>query len=194
MFIALLDTSVLWPSLQRDFLLSLAIERVYRPVWSEAILAELGYHESLKLQKRGAEERDAGDRAARLVGQMRTVFSDAMVTGWEPLEGSYGLPDPDDEHVVAAAQVAGAGVIVTANLKDFPSTLLPDGIEAATVTEFARDAVSLSPTRSLAAITQIAGRSGRTGPTLGALDIIEVLESRYGMVEAMAIVRSELTA
>ena len=192
MFIALLDTSVLWPSLQRDFLLSMAIERVYRPVWSEAILAELEYHEALKLQKRGAEATDAEARAMRLVGQMRTVFNDAMVTGWEPLEGSYGLPDPNDEHVVAAAQIAGAGVIVTANLKDFPPKLLPDGIEAIPVTEFARDAVSLSPTRSLAAITQIAGRSGRTGPQLTEPEIIDVIESRYGMVEAMAIVRAEL--
>lgn len=192
MFIALLDTSVLWPSLQRDFLLSLAIERVYRPVWSETILAELEYHEALKLQKRGAETTDAEARAVRLVSQMRTVFSDAMATGWEPLEGSYGLPDPDDEHVVAAAQIAGAGVIVTANLKDFPSKLLPDGIDAVPVTEFTRDAVSLSPTRSLAAITQIASRSGRTGPQLTELDIIDILESRYGMVEAMAIVRAEL--
>ena len=192
MFIALLDTSVLWPSLQRDFLLSLAIERVYRPVWSETILAELEYHEALKLQKRGAETTDAEARAVRLVSQMRTVFSDAMATGWEPLEGSYGLPDPDDEHVVAAAQIAGAGVIVTANLKDFPKKLLPDGIDAVPVTEFTRDAVSLSPTRSLAAITQIASRSGRTGPQLTELDIIDILESRYGMVEAMAIVRAEL--
>ena len=192
MFIALLDTSVLWPSLQRDFLLSLAIERVYRPVWSETILSELEYHEALKLQKRGAETTDAEARAVRLVGQMRTVFSDAMVTGWEPLKGSYGLPDPDDEHVVAAAQIAGAGVIVTANLKDFPSKLLPDGIDAVPVAEFTRDAVSLSPTRSLAAITQIASRSGRTGPQLTELDIIDILESRYGMVEAMAIVRAEL--
>jgi hypothetical protein len=192
MFVALLDTSVLWPSLQRDFLLSLAIERVYRPVWSDAILAELELHEALKMQKRGAGVAEAKARAARLVGQMRTAFGDAAVTGWEPLEGSYGLPDPDDEHVVAAAQLAGAGVIVTANLKDFPSKLLPDGIEAIPVTEFVRDAVSLSPTRSLAAVTEIAGRSGQSGPKVTELHVVEVLETRYGMTEAMAMVRAEL--
>lgn len=192
MFVALLDTSVLWPSLQRDFLLSLAIERVYRPVWSEAILAELEYHESLKLQRRGSGEKDSRARAARLVSHMRTAFSDAVVTGWEPLDGSYCVPDSDDEHVVAAAQIAGAGVIVTANLKDFPSRLLPDGIDAIPVTEFARDAVSLGPARALAAIAQISRRSGRTGPQVGELDIIEMLDQRYGMTEAMALVRAEL--
>jgi hypothetical protein len=64
-------------------------------------------------------EAAATRRAARLVSQMRAAFADAEVAGWEALEGSYGLPDADDEHVVAAAATAGAGVIVTHNLKGF---------------------------------------------------------------------------
>lgn len=84
------------------------------------------------------------------------------------------------------------GVIVTENLKHFPATLLPEGIEAIPAAEFARDAVSLSPARSLAAIAQIASRSGRTGPQLTELGIVETLETRYGMTEAMALVRAEI--
>ncbi|PZT90023.1 MAG: PIN domain-containing protein, partial [Gordonia sp. (in: high G+C Gram-positive bacteria)] len=112
MFTATLDTSVLWPSLQRDFLLSLAVEDAYRPTWSSAILDELEFHEEVKLVKRGIPVAEAASRAATLIAAMRREFADAEVEGWEPLEGTFGLPDPDDEHVVAAAVIAGAGAIV----------------------------------------------------------------------------------
>ena len=106
-FTALLDTNVLWPSLQRDFLLSLAVEGLYRAVWSSAILDELRFHEAQKLRDRhGLEASVAETRAARLIQEMRDAFGDAEVAGWEPLDGTYGLPDPDDEHVVAAAHLA----------------------------------------------------------------------------------------
>ena len=86
MFTATLDTSVLWPSLQRDFLLSLAIEGTYRPTWSSAILDELQFHEEAKLVKRGMPVAEAARRAATLIAAMRREFADAEVDGWQPLE------------------------------------------------------------------------------------------------------------
>lgn len=179
MFVAVLDTSVLWPSLQRDFLLSLAIEGAYRPVWSEAILEELELTEIAKLMKRGVDDAEA--RARFLVQQMRSSFDDALVEGWEPLEGTFGLPDQDDEHVVAAAVVAGAGAIVTANLRDFPRELLPPSIEPLSPAEFARNTVALSPVRALQAIEEIVARSGRLGPALTEADVLAALAEKYSM-------------
>jgi predicted nucleic acid-binding protein len=127
-FAALLDTCVLWPSTQRDFLLSLAIENLYRPLWSAAILEELQFREQMKLTKRLVPDEEARERAQHLVDEMRQAFDDAEVEGWEGLEGIYGLPDPDDEQVVAAAVVGGAGAIVTANFKDFPTDRLRPGL------------------------------------------------------------------
>jgi hypothetical protein len=56
---------------------------------------------------------------------------DGLVTGYEPLIPTLTLPDPGDRHVLAAAIRAGAGVIVTYNLRHFPPDKLePFGIEA----------------------------------------------------------------
>ena len=188
MFTATLDTSVLWPSLQRDFLLSLAIEGTYRPTWSSAILDELQFHEEAKLVKRGMPGAEAARRAATLIAAMRREFADAEVDGWQPLEGTFGLPDPDDEHVLAAAVIAGAGAIVTENLKDFPADRIPPGIQVLSAREFAKNTVALNPRLALAAVHEIASRSGRYGATLTVEEILDTLRDRYGMSEAVELI------
>lgn len=190
MFTALLDTSVLWPSLQRNFLLSLAIEGLYRPAWSSAILEELEFHEAEKLVVRGAPSADAHQRARRLIEQMQANFDDAEVVGWELLEGTFGLPDPDDEHVAAAAVRAQAGAIVTSNLKDFPADKLPAELQVLPPAEFALNTVSIDPLRSLRAVEAIAARSGHNGGKWTVDDVLDRLETRYGMTEAVDLLRS----
>jgi predicted nucleic acid-binding protein len=178
-FAALLDTCVLWPSLQRDFLLSMAIERLYRPLWSEAILEELHRHEQYKLIDRGAGEHDALAQADRLLDNMHDHFDDALVAGWEPLEGTFGLPDPDDEHVLAAAVVGGAGVIVTDNLKHFPAHLIPSDIQVLTGREFAANTADGDPERAARALHAMSTRRTKTKHTPPQL--VELLVERYGM-------------
>ncbi|MEV7228287.1 PIN domain-containing protein [Polymorphospora sp. NPDC051019] len=189
MFLVLLDTCVLWPSLQRDFLLSLAVEGVYRPAWSSTILAELEFHETRKLMRRGTDRRTAARRARWLVEQMRKAFLDAEVQGWEALVGTYGLPDPDDEHVVAAAVVAGAGAIVTHNIKDFPAERLPTGLQVLDPVEFAEATVSLDPVSARRAVSAIARRSGRMGVEMAEGEILDLLARRYGMTHLVQWIR-----
>lgn len=183
MFVAVLDTSVLWPSLQQDFLLSLAAEGSFSARWSSAILDELVYHETKKLIDRGMSEDAAEDAAQRLIDQMSRAFDDALVTEWEPLVGTYALPDPDDEHVVAAAVMGGAEVIVTENLKDFPASELPAPIRAIPAREFVYDTVQQHLTQACRAVIAICERSGRRGPKLTAAELLANLDERYRMAD-----------
>ena len=187
MFAALLDTSVLWPSLQRDFLLSLAIEGLYRPLWSTEILAELEHHETQKLINRGEPPTAATARASHLIRQMTTAFDDALVENWEPHDGAFGLPDPDDEHVLAAAVVGGAGAIITLNLRDFRIAKIPH-IKVLSPAEFAADTVSVSPDDALRAVQTMASRY--SAPPLTTEEILSRLVQRYQMTEAVELIRA----
>jgi PIN domain len=187
-FTALLDTCVLWPSTQRDFLLSLAAEGMYRPIWSARILAELEYAEAQKWVEGGHAD-EGRRRAEHLVFEMRRAFNDAEVVGWEGLEGSYGLPDRDDEHVVAASVVGGAGAIVTLNFRDFPPDRLPFGIDVLSPAQFALNTVALNPGAALRAVEKIAGRSGQSGPLWSDDDVLDILERRYRMEKAVDLLR-----
>jgi hypothetical protein len=116
---------------------------------------------------------------------MRLAFDDAEVARWEPYEGTFGLPDFADEHVVAAALVGGAGAIVTENLKDFPERCLPRGIQVVAAREFAADTVAVHPGRALRAVDRMSAR--RRCPPESVDDLLLVLRERYGMDEVVAL-------
>ena len=117
-----LDACVLIPAALRDTLLRCAAEGMYRPVWSEEILAEVARN----LVAHGMTTQAQADG---LVSTLRSEFEDAEVTGHQLLIASM-TNHPKDRHVVAAAIEAGADVIVTYNLRDFPpKSVEPHGIE-----------------------------------------------------------------
>lgn len=68
--------------LQRIFLLSLAIEGMYRPSWCEANLEEPEFHECKQLATRqDLPEREAAQRAAHILWRIREAFPAAVVDG-----------------------------------------------------------------------------------------------------------------
>src|SRR5262245_49454991 len=111
----------------------------------------------------------AAARASHLISQMTTAFDDALVENWEPHDGSFHLPDPNDEHVAAAALVGGAGAIVTENLRDFPIAKIPAHIKVLSPTEFAADTGSVSPDVRLQAVETMASRY--SAPPLGYVNL-----------------------
>ena len=112
-FSALLDADALYPVYQRDILLRFAYAGLFQVRWTDQILHEM----ARSIKNRVPEERH--DRVDRTVAQMREAFPEAIVTGHESLITSM-TNHPKDRHVLAAAVQAGADVIVTSNVKDFP--------------------------------------------------------------------------
>jgi hypothetical protein len=186
---AVLDTCTLWPSLQRDVLLSWAAEGLYRPLWSSAILDELTVHEQARLRARGRSAQEAERLADQLARAMTRAFDDACVSGWEPLDGTYGLPDPDDEHLVAAAVVGGAEVVVSDNTRHLPAASMPHGIRVASAAQFAADTASVAPEVALIAVRKIAARYTRPVRTVG--ELLAHLEHRNGWSDVARQLREQ---
>jgi hypothetical protein len=122
--VVLLDACVLYPAPLRDLLMWLGNNGLIAARWSSKILEE--WVENL-LENRPDLQRE---RLARTCSEMNRAIPDALVPDYESIIQDVSLPDVDDRHVLAAAIVAGAEVILTLNLKDFPKSALPPAIQA----------------------------------------------------------------
>ena len=137
---AIYDACVLYPAPLRDFLLQLACAGLFRARWTNAIHEE--WTRNL-LAERPDLSAAALDRTRHL---MDRAVPDALIRGYEPLLPQLALPDPDDRHVLAASIQGRADVIVTFNLKDFPSAKLkPHGIRALHPDKFIGEWIARSP-------------------------------------------------
>ena len=117
-FTVIYDACVLYPAPLRDFLMRLALTDLYRARWTDMIHDE--WTRNVLKQRPDLKAEDL-ERTRSL---MNAHVRDSLVTGFEHLIPAVELPDADDRHVVAAAIHGGASLIVTFNLKDFPSERL----------------------------------------------------------------------
>ena len=141
--VALLDANVLFPFRKRDILLRFHHAGLFRARWTERILDE--WTLNLLEQKPHLEPSVRSQRHA-----MREYYSEAVVTGFEPLIATLELPDTDDRHVLAAAIRCGAQHIVTDNLADFPAEVLGRfDIEAVDADGFLSRTFDLYPSKAL---------------------------------------------
>jgi hypothetical protein len=118
-YAALLDACVLVPMCLCDTLLRLAEDpAMYRPLWSSEILREVGDALESKIGLTPIQSK-------RRIDKMNEAFPEASIQPAPCLAAPLdGIPDVGDRHVLSAAIAGHAHVIVTNNIKDFPSAYL----------------------------------------------------------------------
>lgn len=111
---------------------------------------------------------------ARTRQLMDAHVREALVENFEHLIPAVELPDPDDRHVLAAAMHAGAELIVTFNLKDFPAEALKKhGVSAQHPDDFVFELFDLHAAKVLEAVAAHRGALKRPPKSVGAyLDML----------------------
>ena len=168
-FTVIYDACVLYPAPLRDLLLELAISELFSAKWTETIHDE--WVRNLLKSRPELEERLIHTRKL-----MNKAVPDSLVENFESLIDGLELPDANDRHVLAAAIKCNARIIVTSNLKDFPTeSLNPYGIEAMHPDEFIEHQFGLSPGAVIAAAKRI--RERLKNPRRSTEEYLETLAS-----------------
>ncbi len=188
MYRAVLDACVLVPSLQRDFLLQLATQEAFSPLWGSGILTELGYTLANLHARRGVS--DSEPRRRHLLTQMKHAFPGSEVNAPKNRAYDYGLNDPDDGHVAHAALIGKADAIVTDDKRAGFKTavmLIGANVEIIFANQFAANTVAAHPEAGVQALVVMSRR--RATPPQTPEQILDLLVARHGMDEVGDILR-----
>lgn len=153
-FTVFVDANALVPVRQRDLILSFAAAGFFRVRWSARVLDE--FERALLRVYPGF----LPEGARRQRAEMEKAFPESLVTSYDQFLSVFAHgPNPDDAHVMAASKQCDAAVIVTTNLKHFPSALIgPAGIEAVGPDDFIADAIDVDQERAVAVIRRLRAR------------------------------------
>jgi predicted nucleic acid-binding protein len=124
--VALIDATDLFPQDQRDFMVQVAFDGLYRIVWSETILQEAACAIHRRLRERdGVSQRPKTERMLDLLTKALTSVGagaganekaiHTRIKGLGEDRAAWGTTDPDDRHVIAAALVSEADSLVTSD-------------------------------------------------------------------------------
>lgn len=159
----------------------LALTDLFRAKWTDDI------HEEWMRNVREDYRDITHAQVERIRDLMNAHVRDCLVTDYEDLIPALTLPDPDDRHVLAAAIRAGAGVIVTTNLADFPTeTLAKYGIEAQHPDQFIMHLLDLAPNLVCSAAKK--QRESLKNPPFTVEQYLESL-ARQGLAQTVSALR-----
>jgi predicted nucleic acid-binding protein len=117
-FTAFFDANVFYGARLRSLVLYAAQTKLFRARWSDMVHDE--WVRNLLMNRPDLKP----ESLVKTRELMNSAVPDCLVSGFEPFMQCLDLPDPDDRHVLAAAILARADVVVTFNLKDFPAATL----------------------------------------------------------------------
>jgi predicted nucleic acid-binding protein len=148
-----LDACVLFPTVMREVLIGCADAGLYDPRWSARILEEW----ARATTKIGAEVVARGE-----VALLRARWPGAEVLVPDATLPRFWLPDPNDIHVLAAAVLGHADLIVTLNAQDFPRDLLQaEGLKRADPDGFLCDLYAQDPAAVRAVVDAVVAEACR---------------------------------
>jgi hypothetical protein len=166
--VAVLDANVLYGIVPTDLLITLAIDGVYRPYWTEAILDE-----AIRNITANRPDLNQADIVRRFELMNRALPSANVAPPADTLLAAMSN-DIGDRHVLAAAVTVGAEVIVTENLRHFtPPACAPHGIIAMTLDDFISELLDDHESVIIDAISEMASRRQR--PPTSPAELLEIL-------------------